>query len=127
MVGDDMNDNERRKVVEAFLQAWGNADVDGLMALMAESCVYFVSTGPEPGLTVSGEQALRNVFADMTATETEVETREGRIWVSGEHAFAEWSYDEKQDDGQIKEIRGIDVIHILGGKILSIDAYRKST
>ena len=123
----DMTDDERRAVVEAFLVAWGNADVEGLMALMADNCLYLVSTGPEPGMTVSGEAALRATFADMTATETEVETREGRIWVAGEFAFAEWSYDEQQADGQIREIRGIDVIHILDGLIQSIDAYRKST
>ncbi len=121
-----MTDEERRAVVEAFLDAWGSADIDALMELMAADCIYLVSTGPVPGMRVSGEQALRAVFADMTATETEVETREGRIWVSGEHAFAEWSYDEKQDDGQINEVRGIDVIHIADGLIQSIDAYRKS-
>ncbi len=123
----EMTDDERRAVVEAFLVAWGNADVDALMALMAEGCLYLVSTGPEPGQTVSGESALRATFTDMTATETELETREGRIWISGEHAFAEWSYDEQQQDGQIREIRGIDVIHIMDGLIQSIDAYRKST
>ena len=78
-------------------------------------------------VTVSGEQDLRKTFTDMTATETEVETREGRIWVAGEHAFAEWSYDEMAADGQIRVIRGIDVIHISDGLIQSIDAYRKSS
>ena len=110
----------------AFLEAWGNADVEALMALMADNCVYYVSTGPEPGATVSGEQSLSRTFTEMTATETEVDTREGRIWVSGEFAFAEWSYDEKIADGKVREIRGIDVIHIVDGLIQSIDAYRKS-
>ena len=121
-----MTDEERRAVVMAFLEAWGNADVEALMALMAKDCVYYVSTGPEPGATVSGEQSLRHTFSGMTATETEVDTREGRIWVSGEFAFAEWSYDEKIADGKVREIRGIDVIHIVNGLIQSIDAYRKS-
>ena len=121
-----MKSEERRAVVEAFLDAWGRADVDALMSLMAEDCVYLVSTGPGPGSTVTGAQQLREVFAGMTATETEVETREGRIWIAGEHAFAEWSYDEIQDDGQINEVRGIDVIHIVDGLIRTIDAYRKS-
>lgn len=121
-----MTEIDRRAVVEAFLEAWGNADVDALMALMAADCVYYVSTGPGPGATVSGEAALRQTFTDMTATETEVDTREGRIWVSGEFAFAEWSYDEPVAGGGLREIRGIDVIHIVDGLIQSIDAYRKS-
>jgi ketosteroid isomerase-like protein len=94
---------------------------------MSDDCVYLASLGPEPGKTYSGRENLRQGFTEMTTTETELETREGRIWVSGDHAFAEWSYDETGDDGLVVEIRGLDVIHIVEGKIKSIDAYRKTT
>jgi ketosteroid isomerase-like protein len=122
-----MNENQSLKLIQEFLDAWGRADVDKLMTIMSDDCVYLASLGPEPGKTYSGRENLRQGFTEMTTTETELETREGRIWVSGDHAFAEWSYDETGDDGLVVEIRGLDVIHIVEGKIKSIDAYRKTT
>ncbi len=121
-----MQDQDNLELLRSFLSAWDRADVDELMALLAEGCVYQSSLGPEPGKTYSGKEDLKHAFTDMTATETEIESRQGRAWVSGEHGFVEWSYTKLADNGALFEIRGLDVIHILGGKIKSIDAYRKS-
>jgi ketosteroid isomerase-like protein len=122
-----MNDSHNLKLIQEFLDAWGRADVDKLMTIMSDDCVYLASLGPDPGKTYSGKENLRRGFTEMTANETELETREGRIWVSGDHAFAEWSYDEAGDDSLVVEIRGLDAIHIVEGKIKSIDAYRKTS
>ena len=122
-----MTQDEKRELVRAFMDAWERADADAVMRLMSEDCVYAASVGPEPGMTYRGRADVRQGVAEMLAFEAGGESRQGRVWFADDRAFAEWDYDEIADDGEVKIVRGIDVIHMAEGEILSIDAYRKST
>lgn len=119
--------DEMRSLVTAFMDAWERADAGAVMQLMADDCVYLASVGPEPGRTYRGRADVARGVGEMLAFEAGGESRQGGVWFAEDRAFAEWDYDEMTDDGEVKVVRGIDVIHMAGGKILSIDAYRKST
>ncbi len=121
-----MNEQEKRELLAKFSKAWGQADVDGLMALMTDDCVYKASVGPEPGTTYSGKDEVRRGFAEILEYESGGEQRGGRLWFSGDYAFAEWSYDEVADDGSITDIQGIDIFHFVDGKLALKDAFRKT-
>ena len=120
-----MTRNEERKLVSDFMDAWERADAGAVMQLMAEDCVYSASVGPEPGMTYRGRTDVTRGVGEMLAFEAGGESRQGRVWFAEDRAFAEWDYDEIADDGEVKIVRGIDVIHMAAGKILSIDAFRK--
>ena len=122
-----MTPDKKRELVRLFMDAWERADADAVMQLMSEDCVYSASVGPEPGMTYRGRADVARGVGDMLAFEAGGESRQGHTWFADDRAFAEWDYDEIADDGEVKVVRGIDVIRMAEGKILSIDAYRKST
>ncbi|MEM7294026.1 MAG: nuclear transport factor 2 family protein, partial [Pseudomonadota bacterium] len=96
-----------------------------VLSLMDDQCEYRASVGPEPGTIYAGRTEVDKGVSEMLAFEAGGESRQGRVWFSEDRAFAEWDYDEIEDDGRISVIRGIDIIHIAANKIVSIDAYRK--
>ncbi len=122
-----MTDEQKIELVRAFMDAWERADADAVMRLMADECEYCASVGPEPGMTYRGRTEVARGVAEMLDFESGGESRQGRVWFADDRAFAEWDYDEIADDGGVRAVRGIDVIHIADGKIRSIDAYRKAT
>ena len=121
-----MTEQEKRDLLAAFAAAWARADVEALMDLMTDDCVYAASVGPEPGTTYRGPEAVRRGFTEILAFEAGGEQRSGNIWFAGEYAFAEWSYDEVDEAGNIVDIKGIDVFHFVGDKLQMKDAYRKT-
>ena len=121
-----MTDQEKLNLLTEFSAAWGRSDLDGLMNLMTEDCVYAASVGPEPGTTYRGKEEVRQGFAEIIEYESGGEQRDGRKWVSGDYVFSEWAYDEIAEDGTVTEIRGIDIFHFVDGKLALKDAYRKT-
>ena len=122
-----MKQDEKRELVRMFMDAWERADAGAVMQLMSEDCVYSASVGPEPGMTWRGRGDVASGVGEMLAFEAGGESRQGRVWFADDRAFAEWDYDDIGEDGEVKVVRGIDVIHMAEGRILSIDAYRKWT
>lgn len=122
-----MTPDAKRELVRAFMDAWERADADAVMQLMSDDCVYSASVGPEPGMTCRGRSEVARGIGEMLSFEAGGESRQGRVWFADDRAFAEWDYDEIAPGGEVKVVRGIDVIQMAEGKILSIDAYRKST
>ncbi len=122
-----MNQEDKRALVRAFMDAWERADADAVMRVMSDDCVYSASVGPEPGMTYRGRADVARGVGEMLAFEAGGESRQGRLWFAEDCAFAEWDYDDVADSGEIKVVRGIDVIEMADGKIRSIDAYRKWT
>jgi ketosteroid isomerase-like protein len=57
-----MSIEDRASLLDAFTAAWSSKDLDGLMALMAEECVFRASVGPEPGATFAGRDDVRRGF-----------------------------------------------------------------
>ena len=121
-----MKEQEKRDLLAAFAAAWGRADVDTLMMLMTDDCIYKASIGPEPGMTYNGRDEVQRGFTAVLATESGGQPRSGRVWIVGDYAFAEWAYDEMDEAGQLVEINGIDLFHFVGDKIRLKDAYRKT-
>lgn len=122
-----MTEEQKRKLVRAFMDAWERADADAVMRLMSDECEYCASIGPEPGTTFRGRDEVGRGVAEMLDFESGGESRQGRVWFADDRAFAEWDYDEIAADGKPRVVRGIDVIGFVDGKIQSIDAYRKSS
>ncbi len=121
-----MTEQEKRDLLNKFAEAWKQADVEALMALMTDDCIYAASVGPEPGTTYRGRDEVRRGFAEILAFEAGGESRSGEIWFAGDYAFAEWSYDEIDEAGNAVDIKGIDIFHFVDGKLRLKDAYRKT-
>jgi ketosteroid isomerase-like protein len=117
---------QREAALHAFAAAWDTADLDRLMDLMAEECIYQASVGPEPGRTHAGRPAVRTGFEEMLAHDAGAESRGGRIFVAGDLGVMEWSYIQRAADGRMTEVRGCDILEFVGCKIARKDAFRKT-
>ncbi len=111
----------------SFNRAWGDSDLNALMDLVSEDCVYAASVGPEPGTTYVGRDEVRRGFTELLAYEEDCEEgRGGPIYIHGNRGFCEWSYRLPQADGSRVEVRGCDFFEFEGNRIRRKDAFIKS-
>src|SRR5262250_470813 len=98
------------RVLDSFARAWCRGDIDTLMALVTDDCVYSASVGPEPGQTFVGRDAVREGFLALLAYDAAGKSVEGRAVLLGDVALAEWSYEFGDAAGHVRLIRGCDII-----------------
>jgi uncharacterized protein (TIGR03086 family) len=102
-----------------FNTAFGRQDVDGIMALMTDDCV-FEDTSPPDGTRHVGQDAVRAAWdALFTANPAGVFTTEHAV-VQEDRATYQWVYD--WGDGHI---RGIDLFKVRDGKVAEKFSYVK--
>ena len=105
------------------MDAW---EIDELMSMMTDDCVYCASVGPEPATTYVGRQAIREGFLAMLAFDSGSVSRAGRMFIAGSVGVSEWSYLFRAGSDTNFEVRGCDIFEFRGGRISRKDAFRKS-
>lgn len=119
-----MNEQEVRDLLNKFMRAWGLRDVDAILSLMTEDCVYQASVGPEPGATFNGALEVRAGLLEMFAHDSGSEAAISNIFVAGDRAAWEWRYFWPEADEKGEE-RGCDFFEFSEGKISRKNAFRK--
>lgn len=104
-------------VIRRFNQAFARHDVDAVMAMMTDDCV-FEDTSPPHGRRHHGQTAVRTVWEQLFASRPNFTTEEGVI--CGDRATYRWRYDF--DGGSV---RGVDVFRVTDGKVAEKLAYVK--
>lgn len=70
---------------------WTAGDLDALMSLMTDDCVYHASVGPEPGTTYHGRAEVRRGFAELLRYDRGRERHGEVAFVHGDVGVAQWS------------------------------------
>lgn len=124
----DTETTEQAELIERFSEAWAARDIETLMELVTDDCVFRASLGPEPGATFTGRDEVRRGFAQLLATgiddpapETETEVP----LISRDFAVTRWTSRFPAKDGPQVVVRACDIIEFDGGLIKFKDAYRK--
>jgi ketosteroid isomerase-like protein len=109
----------------AFIAAFGRGDVDAIMALMTDDCV-FEATGPAPdGLRHEGAADVRSVWESLfTETGSPAFTAE-ESFVAGDRGVLRWRFDWVAPDGSPGHVRGVDVVRLRDGKVCEKLSYVK--
>jgi ketosteroid isomerase-like protein len=111
--------------VALFSTAFGSGDVDAIMALMSDDCV-FESTGPAPdGDRHEGAQAVRAVWEELFATTKDARFTEEEAIVAGDRAVLRWRFTWTEPDGSPGHVRGVDVLRIHDGLVAEKLSYVK--
>jgi ketosteroid isomerase-like protein len=110
--------------VDAFNTAFNRHDVDAVMALMTEDCV-FETTGPAPdGKRCEGQASVRAAWEELFAVSpTDAFTAE-EIFASGDRCVVRWRFQWNAAD-PAGHVRGVDVIRVRDGKVAEKLAYVK--
>ena len=106
-------------VVERFGAAWGDHDLEAVLSMITDDCI-FESTGPAPdGVRSEGPEAIRVIWQpifDDTASRFEVE----QTIVADDRVVQLWRY--QWADGHV---RGIDVFRVRGDRVCEKFSYVK--
>jgi ketosteroid isomerase-like protein len=108
-----------------FSAAFGRGDVDAIMALMTDDCV-FEATGPAPdGVRHEGAEAVRVVWADLFGQTKGATFTEEESYAGGDRGVLRWRFDWVGDDGSPGHVRGADVLRFRDGRVCEKLSYVK--
>jgi len=104
----------------AFSAAFGSGDVDAIMALTTDDCV-FEATGPAPdGTRHEGAAAIRTVWETLFADTPAAVFIEEESFVHGDRGVLRWRFE--WDGGHV---RGVDVLRLRDGRVCEKLSYVK--
>jgi limonene-1,2-epoxide hydrolase len=113
------------RIVLAFNQAFNQHDVEGMMKMMSEDCI-FENTFPAPdGTTYSGKPAVtqfwHEFFRDSASAHIEIE----EIFGSGFRCVMRWKYSWVDETGKMGHVRGVDIFKLKDDLICEKYSYVK--
>jgi len=112
-------------VVSRFNDAFNRHDVDAIMALMTDDCV-FENTSPAPnGQRYEGQDAVRAFWEGMFAATPDAHFETEEFFTTDDRCTVRWRYTYTASDGTTGHIRGVDVFRIRDGKVAEKLAYVK--
>jgi ketosteroid isomerase-like protein len=112
-------------VITRFNDALNAHDIETMMALMTQDCV-FENTAPAPrGTRYEGHPSLRAFWFDFfgSATEQSIECEE--LFSTANRAVMRWTYRWKNSEGKAAFLRGVDIYKVRDGKIAEKLSYVK--
>ena len=108
-----------------FSAAFGSGDVDAIMALMTDDCV-FEATGPAPdGVRQEGAEAVRAVWVEVFGQTRDAAFTEEESYAGGDRGVLRWRFDWTGEDGTPGNVRGADVLRLRDGKVCEKLSYVK--
>lgn len=122
MKGDDL----QRLLIE-HTDAWNSHDIDRLMSLFADDCVFDASGGPEPyGRRFDGRALVRSAFADVFDSMPDANWGDARHFVlSDDVGASEWRLTGTLLDGRSIDVLGCDFLTVRDDKIVRKNSFRK--
>ena len=121
------SDAESLALLERFAEAWNRHDLDALMSMMTDDCVFEASAGPEvDGHRSEGKPAVRAAYAAVFETFPDAHWANARYFIAGDRAVSEWTFTGTHTDGRRVEVNGCDLLTIRDGKVAIKNSFRKN-
>ena len=114
------------QLLEAFGAAWNAHDVEALLSMVTDDCVFETAAGSDVfGNRFVGKDALRESFPMAWQTWPDAQWLDPVHFISGNRGVSEWTFQGTDRQGQRTEVRGVDVFELRDGLIARKDTYRK--
>jgi ketosteroid isomerase-like protein len=110
--------------VQRFNAAVNRHDIDAVMAVMTEDCVFENTNPPPDGARYTGNAAVRAFWAQFFARAPDAAFEVEEVVALGDRCVVRWIY-RKTRDGQPWHLRGVDVFRVRDGKVAEKLAYVK--
>ena len=112
--------------LDAFADAWNRHDVDAILAMMTDDCVFEAGQGPDVNGTVfSGVGEVRRGIEDVFATFPDARWNDLRHFLAADRGVSEWVFTGTGPDGTRVQVQGCDVFTFRDGRIAVKNLYRK--
>jgi ketosteroid isomerase-like protein len=115
---------QTRRVIEAFNEAFGRHDVEAVMRLMTDDCV-FENTLPAPdGVRYEGQADVRAFWETFFASTPSARFETEELVCLEDRAFARWVFrwGDGSDGGHV---RGVDIFRVADGRVAEKLSYVK--
>jgi taurine dehydrogenase small subunit len=120
------NERSTLAVLEQMTAAFNRHDLDAIMALFTDDCVFESSRGAEPwGTRFVGRAQVRDGLAARFSGIPDVHYGNDRHFVAGERGASEWTLTGTTAEGERLEVRGCDLWTFAGDRIARKDSYWK--
>lgn len=114
-------------LLDAFANAWNRHDLDTLMSMMTDDCVFQASAGnAADGETHRGREAVRAAFAAVFEQYPDAHWGNPRHFVAGDRGVSEWTFTGTLNDGRRVEVTGCDLFTFRNGRIAIKNSFRKN-
>ena len=124
-----MTEHDRRhaELLAAFGAAFNRHDVDALMSMMTQDCVFFTLAGDGVhGNELRGQAAVRAAFEATMRAFPDAQWVQGPIFVTGDRGVSQWTFTGTKADGSARiEAEGCDLFTFRDGRIAVKNAFRK--
>lgn len=108
------------RLVLQFNEAFNHHDVEGMMALMSEDCVFENTTPAPDGTRYSGKEAVTRFWQDFFRESPNAHIDIEEIFGMGNHCIMHWKYSWGEG-----HVRGVDVFKVEEGLITEKLSYVK--
>jgi ketosteroid isomerase-like protein len=113
------------ELLDNFNKAFNRHDVDGMMALMSEGCIFENTYPPPDGTKYQGQAAVRQFWEDFFQSSPQVHIDVEDTFVSDDRGVQTWTYRWVDEGRNAGHICGIDVFRFREDKIAEKLSYVK--
>ena len=113
------------ETVRRFQAAWNARDVEEVMALMTEDCVFDNTYPPPDGERFAGQEAVRHFWEEFFRSSPDAVFQSEEMFAHEDRCTIRWKYDWTNTDGSRGHVRGVDVLRVRNGKVAEKLAYVK--
>lgn len=114
-------------LLDRFADAWNRHDLDALMAMMTDDCVFLASAGTDvDGQRSEGKPAVRRAYAAVFETFPDAQWADARHFLAGTRGVSEWTFTGTHKDGRRTEVVGCDLFTFRDGRIAVKNSFRKN-
>ena len=114
-------------LLDRFADAWNRHDLDALMSMMTDDCVFEASAGPQiDGQRSEGKPAVRAAYSAVFEVFHDAHWANCRHFIAGNRAVSEWTFTGTHTDGRRVEVNGCDLFTFRDGKIAIKNSFRKN-
>jgi len=112
------------QTIERFNAAFNDHDVDAIMALITEDCVFENTYPPPDGERCEGQQAVRAAWEALFRGSPQAHFATEESFATGDRAVVRWRYTWHGERGR-GHIRGVDIFRVRDGKVAEKFSYVK--
>ena len=116
--------SEAPAVVSRFNEAFGRGDVDAVMALMTDDCVFENTYPPPDGERYVGQEAVRRFWQQFFASTEAPRFETEEIFSAGDRVVSRWRFTWGGPDSG-GHVRGTDLFRVRDGKVAEKLSYVK--
>ena len=113
------------EIIRRFNAAFSRHDVEAVMALMTEDCLFENTYPPPDGERFHGQAAVRAYFEAFFHDSPQATFEFGGLFACGGRGCVRWAYRWAESDGRPGYVRGVDVFRLRQGRVAEKLSYVK--